>query len=187
MDKQLDEGDVITLSTDNALDLPLPHPLLFQLHAIISRVIALKAAAGFPQFPGLERGNPDDYGVPAFVDNTYNEWLEHHQHDGGPPKVLPDRYDSSTAEPHILRWLKLTSAAPQWNNPDLSESDSDMEIHDEQQLKREHSEDSDTDDERPRKYTVVLGEVGQRMAEKWQLARSRYLDMDEEEDEEIEA
>lgn len=47
---ELEAVHVIALSTDNALSLPLPHPPLFQIHAITSRVSAMKAAVGFPLF-----------------------------------------------------------------------------------------------------------------------------------------
>lgn len=123
-------------------------------------------------FPDRESGNPDNYGVPAFVDNTYMKWLAQQQHTDQhqmPPEVLSDLYTSNSAEPHIIRWLKLTPS-------EISESDSDTHIPAQD---CERFDDSDTDDERPRKYTVVLSEVGQRMAEKLQLA-SRRREMEEE-------
>lgn len=172
-DKTLDEGHVITLSTENALDLPLPHPLLFQIHAIICRVIALKAAAGFPLFPGFDCGDYDDSGVPAFVDNTFVDWLDHHASKEN-PDILPERYDSNSAEPRIVHWLNMTRAVPVIHglgSPNSSESDSD--INTEPSLKREHGKESDKDEEHPRKYTVVLSEVGQRLAEKWQMIDRR--------------
>lgn len=186
---QMDEGDLVTLSTHNAPDLPLPHPLLFQLHAIISRVIGMKAAAGFATFPDIERGSPDDYGVPAFIDNTYLEWMAQQVHKDKPavaPVVLNERYDSNSTESHISRWFKLTPALPRGKgiaSSDFSESDCDMEIDAQESKKRDHFEDSGTDEELPRKYTVVLSEAGQRMDEKWQLARRRLEEFDECEEE----
>lgn len=173
MDKKLDEGHIITLSTDNALDLPLPHPLLFQIHAIICRVIALKAAGGYPLFPGFDSGDYDDSAMPAFIDNTFVEWLDHHE-DQAKPDIIPERYDSCSSEPHIVRWLKMTPALPiklGFGSPNTSESASD--IDERHPLKRNHVEDSETDEESPRKYQVVLSEVGQRMAEKWQMVDKR--------------
>lgn len=181
IDKELDAGHIITLSTDNALGLPLPHPLLFQIHAIVSRIIALKAAAGFPLFPVFDCGDDDDDGMPAFTDNGFVDWLDHHaepgQHPGLPEhEVLPDRYDTSTTEPHIMRWFKLTPAFPVRHAlASSSTSGSSNGAGAQHDLKRDHVEDSDTDtdEERPRKYTVVLSEAGQRMEEKRQLARRR--------------
>lgn len=182
VDKELDAGHVITLSTDNALGLPLPHPLLFQIHAIVSRIIAMKAAAGFPLFPVFDRGEDDDDGVvPAFTDNGFADWLDHHAEPGQyarlpDPPLLPDRYDASTTEPHIIRWFKLTPAAPVRHVlASSSTSGSRSDANSQHDLKRDHVDesDTDTDEERPRKYTVVLSEAAQRMEEKRQLAVRR--------------
>lgn len=53
----LKSGDTIILRTPNPARLPLPHPLLFQLHTICARVLAAKAAAGFPQLDEFD--DPD--------------------------------------------------------------------------------------------------------------------------------
>lgn len=180
--RQIDEGDVITLSTKDSLDLPLPHPLLFQIHALISRVIGMKAAAGFPTFPDYPRRSPDDYGVPAFVDTTYLHWLEHHDAIPDPPE---HRYDANMTDPHIVRWFKLMPPMLKGrvSSEVVSESDSDPDHAEEQQ----HFGDSDTDEESPRNFMVVLSEVGQRMDEKWQLARSRREVEEEYEEDEFES
>lgn len=175
-DRTLDEGHIITLSTNNPLNLPLPHPLLFQVHAIICRVIALKAAAGFPLFPGFDRGDYDDSAAPAFVDSTFAHWLDHHAPPTEtPPETPAERYDSPSAEPRIVRWLKMTPAHPLGHylvsGATSSESDSDPDTLHLHARKRDLADDSesDKDDERPRKFQVVMSEVGQRMAEKWQM------------------
>lgn len=175
---------MISLTTDNASGLPLPHPLLFQLHAIISRVIGLKAAAGFPLFPNWEGRDPDDCGVPAFTDNTFVEWLAHHEqntmdHDAVPDEDAKGRYDSGGAKPHIMRWFELTPLSVTHALSPLDHSDSDSDLDAYQPLKREHVEDSDTDEERPRKYTVVLSEVMQRMIEKRQLGMAQGMELPE--------
>lgn len=41
-------GQVLTLCTADPILLPLPHPLLFQLHVICSRMVIMRAAAGYP-------------------------------------------------------------------------------------------------------------------------------------------
>lgn len=173
-------GRVISLTTNDALDLPLPHPLLFQLHALICRVVGLKAAAGYPLFPNFDGGDPDDAGVPAFTDNTFVEWLVHHDlplSDYNPPPA-ETRYDSGDEKPHILRWLEITplSITHVLAPPEISDSDSDHDFH-QHLLKRDHVDDSDTDEERPRKYTVVLSEIGQRMHEKQQLGLAQGIEL----------
>lgn len=184
-DGKLCPGQEITLTTHNALDLPLPHPLLFQLHAVISRVIALKAAAGFPLFPGFDRGTDDDRGVPAFTDDTFVEWqAQQKQSDTGPKtpgyhKTLRNRYDAGINQSHITRWFELTPMRG-LEASEASESGSDVDMHG--SLKSDRADDSDTDDERPRMHSVVLSEVGQRMDEKWRIARDRWMQVFEEDD-----
>lgn len=173
--RQLDEGDVITLSTHNALGLPLPHPLLFQLHAIISRVIGMKAAAGFATFPDRDCGSAGDFdhAVPVFVDTRYLQWLDHQDTHPVDPDLPEHRYDTDMLAPHIMRWFKLMPSPRLIGGRAASEvvSESVSETGDDHF--QEHHESSDTDEEHPRDFTVVLSEIGQRMDEKWQLARSR--------------
>lgn len=143
---ELEAGHVITLSTDNARSLLLPHPLLFQIHTIISRGIAMKAAAGFPLFARFDRAGYGD-------DCLYRRhgWLHHHpEHEHAIPDILSERYEMSAAEPHIMRWFNETS----------SESNSDTDVHRHITRDRAHDSGTDTDGERPTKYTVVLSEVG---------------------------
>lgn len=168
LDRRMCPGDEITLKTHDMLELPLPHPLLFQLHAIVSRVIALKAAAGFPLFPDFHRGiDDDDCGVPAFTDNTFEEWEAHHKKPSAATDPAPrNRFDSPASKSHILRWFELTphqARSTSTHGPDSSGS-SDT-----------GSDDSDDDDEPPRRYSVVLSEVGQRMDEKWRIAEDRWM------------
>lgn len=46
--KRMRPGHVLTLHTDDPMNLPLPHPLLLQLHAVCSRMVVMRAAAGYP-------------------------------------------------------------------------------------------------------------------------------------------
>lgn len=176
-DGKLLPGRVISLTTCDALDLPLPHPLLFQLHALICRVVGLKAAAGFPLFPNFDGGDPDDRGVPVFTDNAFVDWLSHHEQPISDSNPLLDssRYDSGGAKSHTIRWLELTplSITHVLAPPDFSDSESDYDAQ--HPLKREHLDDSDTDEERPRKVQVVLGEIEQRLLEKQQLSMSQGI------------
>lgn len=176
-DRKLLPGRIISLTTNDALGLPLPHPLLFQLHALISRIVGLKAATGFPLFPNFEAGDPDDRAVPAFTDTLFLQWLSHHEQPSSDYNPLSGdgRYDAGDAKPHMMRRFELTPLsithvlAP-------PESQSGTENNVQRLLKRGHVSDSDTDEERPRKYTVVLSEVNQRMREKEQLLVTRDVD-----------
>lgn len=150
---------MITLSTDNALALPLPHPLLFQIHAVISRVVAMKAAAGFPLFPVFDEDDDADCGAPAFVDTAFLGWLRRHPHPAY-HEVLQE-HAPDTHEPRVEHWCKLTPTFPV------------------RRLKRTHPDEDDEDEERPRMYTVVLDEACQRMDEKRQLAERRMMEPEE--------
>lgn len=46
--KRLRPGHILSLGTPDPTTLPLPHPLLLQLHAICSRMVVMRAAAGYP-------------------------------------------------------------------------------------------------------------------------------------------
>lgn len=46
--KRMRPGHVLTLQTADSANLPLPHPLLLQLHAVCSRMVVMRAAAGYP-------------------------------------------------------------------------------------------------------------------------------------------
>lgn len=46
--KRIRPAHVLTLRTTDPTNLPLPHPLLLQLHAICSRMVVMRAAAGYP-------------------------------------------------------------------------------------------------------------------------------------------
>lgn len=46
--KRMLPGHVLTLRTADPIGLPLPHPLLLQLHAICGRMVIMRAAGGYP-------------------------------------------------------------------------------------------------------------------------------------------
>lgn len=46
--KRMRPGHVVVLHTPAPATLPLPHPLLLELHAVCSRMVAMRAAAGYP-------------------------------------------------------------------------------------------------------------------------------------------
>lgn len=57
--KRLRPGHVLTLHTADPAKLPLPHPLLLQLHVICSRMVVLRAAAGYPVLMGDDDSDGD--------------------------------------------------------------------------------------------------------------------------------
>lgn len=74
--KLLEPGDIIHFRTSDPSTMHLPHPAVFQLHAIVSRILAMKAAAGFPVFPDqdwvLDR---QDQMNGVMYDSEECEWL----------------------------------------------------------------------------------------------------------------
>lgn len=56
--KRMRPGQVVTLRTADPATLPLPHPLLLQLHVLCSRMVVLRAAAGYPVL--LDDDSDDD-------------------------------------------------------------------------------------------------------------------------------
>lgn len=56
--KRMRPGQVFTLRTADPVTLPLPHPLLLQLHVLCSRMVVLRAAAGYPVL--LDDDSDDD-------------------------------------------------------------------------------------------------------------------------------
>lgn len=174
---------IISLTTNDALGLPLPHPLLFQLCSLISHIIGLKAAAGFPLFPNFEAGDPDDRGAPSFTDTPLVPRPRHHEQPTSDynPLAGDGWYDSGDGNPHIMCWFELKPLAVSHvlAPADFSDSESDAEKDVQHLLKREHESDFDTDAEQPRKYTVVHSEVNQRMQENAQLLVTRDVDMSE--------
>lgn len=57
--KRLRPGHVLTMHTADPAKLPLPHPLLLQLHVICSRMVVLRAAAGYPVLVGDDDSDGD--------------------------------------------------------------------------------------------------------------------------------
>lgn len=65
----LEPGTRVVFRTTDPTTLPLPHPLLFQLHAACSRVIAMKAAAGWVP----DRFNDDEDNVSSLCEEGTSE------------------------------------------------------------------------------------------------------------------
>lgn len=56
---RLRPGHVVTMRTADPAKLPLPHPLLLQLHVVCSRMVVLRAAAGYPVLLGEDESDGD--------------------------------------------------------------------------------------------------------------------------------
>lgn len=72
----LKPGDQVTFTTTDAKTMPLPHPLLLQLHALVSRVVFIMAGAGCPSLleHSSESGTCADADSLHFSDN--GDWAE---------------------------------------------------------------------------------------------------------------
>lgn len=79
---QLQAGQTITLRTSDPLLLPLPHPILLQLHTAFTRLRKMSAAAGVPILPSPPPSVSSDYQAVALsvsdIDVDYEERLTDH-------------------------------------------------------------------------------------------------------------
>lgn len=67
--KRLAPGDIVSFRTSDPFTMPLPHPLLLQLHAIMARILSAKASAGFPFFA---HDAPDREDTDVAVSDAYS-------------------------------------------------------------------------------------------------------------------
>lgn len=77
----LRSGDTIHFNTPDPKTMPLPHPAMFQLHAMVSRIMAKKSAAGYPVMPPDERNGNTEAGLVGGGDGL-TEGLTHGGGDG---------------------------------------------------------------------------------------------------------
>lgn len=74
--KLLEPGDIIHFRTSDPSTMHLPHPAVFQLHAIVSRIMGMKAAAGFPILPDQDWDlDSQDQLNDLVYDSDECEWL----------------------------------------------------------------------------------------------------------------
>lgn len=72
----LEPGDIIHFRTSDPSTMHLPHPAVFQLHAIVSRIMGMKAAAGFPILPDQDWDmDSQDELNDVVYDSETCEWL----------------------------------------------------------------------------------------------------------------
>lgn len=81
--KRLRPGHVLTMHTADPAKLPLPHPLLLQLHAICSRMVVLRAAAGYPVLMGDDDSDGDTVFDSLRAGNELSEGTECYGEFGG--------------------------------------------------------------------------------------------------------
>lgn len=147
--KILAPGDTITFTTADPVNLPLPHPILFQLHAIISRIIAMKAAAGFlviTQYDDDEASTVDSLMSDVEGKDKLDIGVEV-MGEGVPFEVE----DDAGLGGWVRRGKRRFSAGDLETGEEIAQ-------------------------ERPRKVAVVMAEYEQRMEEKRRLARERFGD-----------
>lgn len=70
----LSDGSKLVFRTADPQTMPLPHPVMFQLHAMCSRVLAAKAAAGYPHIsPYYDNDEIDELEVDQEQDDDDGE------------------------------------------------------------------------------------------------------------------
>lgn len=79
----LKPGDQVTFTTTDAKTMPLPHPLLLQLHTLVSRIVFMMAGAGCPALleHSSESGTCADADSLHFIDN--GDWAGEQDWTGG--------------------------------------------------------------------------------------------------------
>lgn len=162
----LEPGATIVFRTVDPIQLPLPHPLLFQVHAICSRILAMKAAAGWQ--PDIY--DEDDDAVSSLCED-YVPGQEHYE----PEYVVnephwPSVPMSNTATPSI-EWHDLAVSNENWTREEQG-LDSGSNWEREAEIQRVLKESSDGD-EMPRWPSVVSREYNARMEEMWRKCGER--------------
>lgn len=74
--KRMRPGHILTLRTSDPTNLPLPHPLLLQLHAICSRMVVMRAAAGYPVLTGDSSDGDTVFDTPTLDEGDIGEAKE---------------------------------------------------------------------------------------------------------------
>lgn len=162
----LEPGATIVFRTVDPILLPLPHPLLFQLHAICSRILAMKAAAGWQ--PDIY--DEDDDAVSSLCPD-YVPGEEHYE----PEYLVNEPYwppvPMSITPTPSSEWHDLAVSKVNWSREEQG-LDWGSKWDREAEMQRVLKESSD-DDERPRWPSVVSREYHARMEEMWQKCGER--------------
>lgn len=172
--KFLHPGDTIRLSTVDPVTHPLPHPLLWQLHALLSRVMALKAAAGYPVLSCAD-GWGSDSGEGEDVDDLIEEeWEWGGEAVGGDhmrfvasaaiPGAIPGAWGARMPLDTKDTMVEDNKQTPTTKHPlagDNEDGDAADKGEDEGEM------------DKPRLVTVVQGEYKRRMDEMWRKMEER--------------
>ncbi|KAI5839629.1 hypothetical protein DFP73DRAFT_560865 [Morchella snyderi] len=147
---QLAPGDIVTLTTPDPAQWPLPHPLLLQLHALCGRVKRLRAAAGWPVLPNGD-GSENEVG---WGEEEVEVWDE--DEDEGTKARWEEQFEGAArAEPEPERESGMVGrrgSGKRKYGAAVGEEQEEML-------------------EWPRKVAVVMGEMGMREEERWRLMK----------------
>lgn len=168
--KFLEPGDRIILRTSDATRLPLPHPALFQLHTICSRVLAAKAQAGYSHLDRFADG-----GAECILEEASED--EEEEESGDDDDVVSE-YDD------VNGWLCSNAAAGlQPFDPSAPPNDPEPSFYQERSnthpppavdsFRECDGENDDDEAEKSRYVNVVRKELGGRMNDMWKKARER--------------
>lgn len=98
--KRLRPGHVLTFRTTNSATLPLPHPLLLQLHVVCSRMVVLRAAAGYPVLLDTESDGDTVYDLAGVGDDQAGSFVEFRGKENG--SVGESTPVEESRDPHIV-------------------------------------------------------------------------------------
>ncbi|KAI5836693.1 hypothetical protein DFP73DRAFT_589479 [Morchella snyderi] len=198
----LTPGTRITLTTSDPATMPLPHPLLLQLHSLCGRIKRLRAAAGWPVLP---YGNGSDDGV-GWGEEDIKKWDDEEEADEEEGTNARREGESEWAVVVLgekALWEKLVDGAVSpaasvegWVADCGARAEAGTEAEGSTGYRgrkrilntrmREELEEGDGGEvlERPRKVAVVMSEMGMRERERRRLVEERakkgLMDFDEE-------
>lgn len=98
--KRLAPGDTVSFRTSDPFTMPLPHPLLLQLHAIMARILSAKASAGFPFFA---HDAPDRKDTDVAVSDSYSSDNDVDMQCSASPPVLAISEAKWTSKPRVAK------------------------------------------------------------------------------------
>lgn len=92
LDYELKPGDQVTFTTTDPKTMPIPHPLLLQLHALVCRILHIQGAAGYPVLPDYDDSDSEisvyaeslcfsedeaSQTRPEWIGGDYVDWSKH--------------------------------------------------------------------------------------------------------------
>lgn len=164
--KEVDPGDQLKIRTVEPKRLPLPHPALFQLHAMCSRVLAAKARAGYPHLDPWDDGSDVAY----MLEQSELDWPS-----APSSKASSDEAIDDNDVPGRDTGISSSSAISQscMNVPTVKKLEDPASASNPEQSFTSGRSDAFDDGERPRYVAAVGKEFQGRMGYMWNLARTR--------------